>query len=130
MKRSTVFAGVGSFLLFVCLFPCAADVTLPAVIGENMVLQRGVDVPVWGWADPGEEVAVAVEGQRVTTKADSNGKWMVKLRPLEAGGPFEMTVAGTNTITLSNVLVGEVWICSGQSNMEWMVQHCDNGVQG
>jgi sialate O-acetylesterase len=129
MKRPTVFAGVGSFLLFVCLFPCAADVTLPAVIGENMVLQRGVDVPVWGWADPGEEVAVAVEGQRVTTKADSNGKWMVKLRPLEAGGPFEMTVAGTNTITLSNVLVGEVWICSGQSNMEWMVQHCDNGVQ-
>jgi sialate O-acetylesterase len=122
-------AGLGSLLFIACVLPCAADVTLPAVIGENMVLQRDVDVPVWGWADPGEEVAVAIEGQRVATKADSSGKWMVKLTPLETGGPFEMTVAGTNTIILSNVLVGEVWMCSGQSNMEWMVQHCDDGVQ-
>lgn len=124
-----MFAGAGSFLLFICLFPCAAEVKLPAVIGENMVLQRGVDVPVWGWADPGEEVTVAFQGQRVTTRADGDGKWVVKFAPLEAGGAFEMTLAGTKTITLSNVLVGDVWICSGQSNMEWMVQHCDNGVE-
>ena len=97
--------------------PVEADVKLPAVVGANMVLQRDISVPVWGWADSGEEVSVKFAGQTKATKADADGHWMVRLDPLKAGGPQTLTVAGKNTITLENVLVGEVWICSGQSNM-------------
>ena len=96
-----------------------ADVKLPAVFSSNMVLQREIQVPVWGWADPGEEVTVNFSGQSNTVKADADGKWMVKLSAMPAGGPFEMTVRGNNTVTFTNVMVGEVWICSGQSNMEF-----------
>ena len=91
-----------------------ADVKLPAVFSSNMVLQREIQVPVWGWADPGEEVTVNFSGQSNTVKADADGKWMVKLSAMPAGGPFEMTVRGNNTVTFTNVMVGEVWICSGQ----------------
>ncbi|MHC4602288.1 MAG: sialate O-acetylesterase [Planctomycetota bacterium] len=101
-----------------------ADVKLPAVISDNMVLQRGMKVPIWGWAEPGEKVEVRFGiysyGWRTTT--DKDGKWMVKISPLQAGGPFEMFIKGNNTITLKNILVGEVWVCSGQSNMQWSVK--------
>ena len=99
-----------------------ADVKLPAVFSSNMVLQREIQVPVWGWADPGEEVTVNFSGQSNTVKADADGKWMVKLSAMPAGGPFEMTVRGNNTVTFTNVMVGEVWICSGQSNMEFHLE--------
>ncbi len=99
----------------------AAAVKLPAVIGDNMVLQRGRPVPIWGWAGKGEEVTVAVAGQSLTTKADDQGRWKVVLDKLDVGEPLEMTVQGSSgsTLTLKNILVGEVWVCSGQSNMEF-----------
>src|SRR5258706_15432476 len=98
--------------------PARADVKLPSVINENMVLQRDTKVPIWGTAAPGEKVTVTFSKQTVSATADAGGKWSVTLKPLKAGGPFEMAVAGKNTITLKNVLVGEVWVCSCQSNME------------
>src|SRR5260370_20229283 len=91
---------------------------LPAIFSDNMVLQQGVRVPIWGWADDGEEITVTFRGQTAKVKAHE-GKWMVKLRRLEVGGPDDLVVLGKNKIELKNVLVGEVWICSGQSNMEW-----------
>jgi len=106
-----------------------ADVKLPAVIGSNMVLQRGIKVPIWGTAEPGERVTVTFRDQRVSATADTQGRWLAKLKPLEPGGPFEMTVAGKNTIALRNIMVGDVWVCSGQSNMEYSVQGLTNAQQ-
>ena len=96
-----------------------ADVKLSTIFSSNMVLQRDREVPVWGWADPGEEVSVAFGGQSLKTVADKNGAWEVRLAPLAVstnGRP--LIVTGKNTITNANVLVGDVWLCSGQSNME------------
>jgi len=95
-----------------------ADVRLPALFSDNMVLQQGMRVAVWGWAEDGEEVSVNFRGDTVKTKA-KNGKWMLKLNKLKAGGPDTLTIQGKNRVEIKNVLVGEVWICSGQSNMEW-----------
>jgi sialate O-acetylesterase len=98
-----------------------ADVRLPAVISDNMVLQQGMKIPIWGKADAGEQVTVTFEGFRASVAANSQGQWKVEIGPLKEGGPFEMPVSGKNTVTLRNVLVGEVWICSGQSNMEMAI---------
>ena len=94
------------------------DARLPAIFSDNMVIQQSVRVPIWGWADEGEEITVTFRGQTAKVKAHE-GKWMVKLSRLKAGGPDDLIVQGKNKIELKNVLVGEVWICSGQSNMEW-----------
>ena len=93
-----------------------ADVRLPALFSDNMVLQRDARVPVWGWADEGEAVTVAFRGEEVSATAEA-GKWKVWLSPGAAGGPFEMAVSGKNAITVANILVGENWLCGGQSNM-------------
>jgi sialate O-acetylesterase len=93
-----------------------AAVKFPSLISDHMVLQQGAPVRIWGTADPGEEVRVQFQGQSATAKADTAGKWTAWLKPLTAGGPLEMTI---NNLTLQDVLVGEVWIGSGQSNMEW-----------
>jgi sialate O-acetylesterase len=94
------------------------DVRLPSIFSENMVLQQGMSVPVWGWADENEYVTVTFQGQSVSTKA-KNGKWMVRLKNLKATSqPQVFTVDGKNRIRYTNVVVGEVWVCSGQSNME------------
>ena len=98
-----------------------ADVKLPALIGDNMVLQQGRQAAIWGTADAGEQVMVTLGEQKETATADSDGKWKVELGPIKKGGPLEMTVAGKNTLNVHNVLVGEVWVCSGQSNMEMPV---------
>ena len=97
-----------------------AAVRLPAVIGDNMVLQQGQPVPIWGWADKGEEVTVTVAGQTRTAKAGEDGRWKIVLDKLAVGRPLSMVVKGSSghSITLKNVLVGEVWVCSGQSNMD------------
>ncbi|MGA3326482.1 MAG: sialate O-acetylesterase [Terriglobia bacterium] len=96
----------------------AADVKLPALIGDNMVLQQGRQVAIWGTADAGEQVTVSLGKQKKTAAAGADGQWNVKLGPLKKGGPLEMVVAGRNTITIHNVLMGEVWVCSGQTNMD------------
>ena len=95
-----------------------AEVRLPGLFSDNMVLQQGLRAPVWGWATEGERVTVTFRGKKVsaTTKG---GKWLVKLPAQQTGGPDTLTVEGNNKIELKNVRVGEVWICSGQSNMEW-----------
>ena len=116
-------------LLFFTALPADADVNLPAVISDNMVLQQGTKVPIWGMAEPGERVTVTLGEQRVTATADSKGRWIIKLEPLDVDGPFEITVTGNNTITLHNVLIGEVWVCSGQSNMQWPVSRSANAEQ-
>jgi len=97
----------------------SADVSLPKLFTDHAVLQRGVEVPVWGWAAPGEEVTVSIAGQSQKTKAGKDGKWQLRLQPHAAGGPFEMTVKGKNSITLKDVLFGDVWLCGGQSNMQF-----------
>jgi sialate O-acetylesterase len=95
-----------------------AEVRLPAVIGDEMVLQRDSRIRVWGWADPGEAVAIAFQGDSVKTKADRSGHWSASLGPYPAGGPYEMSIVGKNSLRLRDILVGDVWLASGQSNME------------
>jgi len=118
MKRS-------SFLLFLiaAAFPLAArgEVKLPKVFGDSMVLQQKAQAAIWGWADKGEEVSVSLGEAKASATAGDNGKWSVKLATPAAGGPFELKVKGKNEITFKDVYVGEVWICSGQSNAEWSV---------
>jgi sialate O-acetylesterase len=107
-----------------------AAVKLPALLGDNCVLQRdAADVAIWGWADPDEEVTVSVAGQSAKAAAGKDGKWRVKLPALPAGGPHEMTVSGKNTVKVANVLVGEVWLCSGQSNMQWGLAGSTDGAK-
>jgi len=106
-----VFAFLGTFSLW-------ANVRLPRLFADNMVLQRDKPVAVWGWADAGEKITVQFDSQSKTAKADKKGYWLIHLDAHPAGGPFQLIVKGKNQWTLSNVLVGEVWICSGQSNME------------
>lgn len=101
--------------------PASADVTVPNIFSDSMVLQRGQDNRVWGRADAGEKVTVSIADQKHVTTADAEGNWWVALSPLEAGGPFTLAIAGNNEVRIEDVLVGEVWICSGQSNMQWTV---------
>ncbi len=108
-----------------------ADVKLPSVISDNMVLQQGKQVSIWGWAEPGEKVVVSGSWQIDSwdTTADKDGKWMIKIEPPKAGGPYEMTISGENTIVLKNILVGEVWLCSGQSNMHFQLKGAFTGKE-
>jgi len=98
-----------------------ADVSLPAVFSSHMVLQRDSAVKVWGTADAGEGVTVSFAGQTRQTRAASDGRWSVTLDAMPAGGPHEMVVTAYNTLRYENVLLGDVWVCSGQSNMQWSV---------
>lgn len=95
---------------------------LANIFSDHMVMQRDEPIPVWGWAKPGENVKVSMAEHTGETTADESGKWMVKLDPLPASGPHEMKVQGSREISVSDVLVGEVWLCSGQSNMAWTVR--------
>jgi len=123
MRRESL--GVVAWCLVLAILPvlpAQAEVKLPAIIGDNMVLQADVKAPIWGWAAPDEKVTVTLGDQKQTATADKDGKWTVKLEALKSGGPLEMAVAGTNTITVKNILVGEVWVCGGQSNMAMSVK--------
>ncbi len=106
-----------------------AAVKLPALVSDHMVLQQGAPVRIWGTADPAESVKVAINGQSAEVKAGANGKWEAWLQPMKAGGPYELSIQGTNAITVQDVLVGEVWIGSGQSNMQFDVKHGRNAEQ-
>jgi sialate O-acetylesterase len=100
---------------------CHGDVTLPGLFSDNMVLQHDVRLNVWGKADPGESVTVQLGSDSGQTTAGTDGAWAVKLDPLPAGGPYDLTVSGKNSITVHNVALGEVWVCAGESNMEYKV---------
>jgi sialate O-acetylesterase len=122
MKRVILVVG----FLFLFTISVQADIRLPSIIGSNMVLQQKLANPIWGWADAGEEVTVSINGQTKSTKTGTDGKWSVVLDPQDIGGPFTLTIKGKNELTLENVMVGEVWLASGQSNMQWGVQNSTN----
>jgi len=109
----------------------SADVKLPSVISDNMVLQQRAKAPIWGWAEPGERITVKPGWSKGETSAvaDATGTWMVRLNTPQAGGPYEITIAGKNAVVLKNILIGEVWVCSGQSNMVMTVKsYYNDGV--
>jgi len=107
------------FVFFTSQVDVSAIIRLPSVFNDNMVLQQNKIVNLWGFASPHENITVEFNGQVVNGVANAQGNWKVELQPMQAGGPFEMIIKGTNTIILKNILIGEVWICSGQSNMEF-----------
>lgn len=109
--------GVACALSFTSM-TAIAEVKLPKLVGSGMVMQRDAAVKIWGWADPGEKVTITFKGADHSTAADQQGNWQVSLPAMKAGGPFEMLVEGENTLRLEDVLIGDVWLASGQSNME------------
>src|SRR3954470_11154525 len=116
------------FIVLVLLLsatPVKADVKPASLFVDHMVLQSNSIVPIWGTADPNEKVTIQIGKQSQTATATANGKWMIKFSKLESGGPFAITVSGKNAITINDVYVGEVWLCSGQSNMDMTVARED-----
>ncbi|HSZ33511.1 MAG TPA: sialate O-acetylesterase [Puia sp.] len=111
---------------FMLVISTVAQIRLPGIFGDHMVLQRSQPLPVWGWSSPGEKISITFNHQNKETVADKNGRWHLILDAEPAGGPFEFIVEGTSKIILHDVLVGEVWICSGQSNMEFMLKSARN----
>lgn len=106
-----------------------SQVTLPPFFNCNMVLQQGIEIPVWGWASPGEKVTVTLDKNVVSVRTPKNGKWRVNLPKMNYGGPYTMTVKGKNFRTIENIMIGEVWVCSGQSNMEFKVSGTKNAAE-
>ena len=105
------------FIILILNGSSLADIEPAGIFAGHMVLQRDMEIPVWGTADPGEKVTVSINEQTKSVTADDKGNWMLKLGPLKTGKALTMTIKGNNTITFDDILVGEVWICSGQSNM-------------
>jgi sialate O-acetylesterase len=128
MKTKLIFI----FFLFQ-VSQASSQIKLPGIFGDHMVLQRSQPVPVWGWASPNEKVTVQFNGQHKETITDQRGNWHITLDPQPAGGPFDFIVKAHNKIIFHDVMVGEVWICSGQSNMEFelnSVLNADAEIQG
>ncbi len=130
MNRSTLFARA---LAAICVpgaiaATALADVRLPAIFGDNMVLQRDTEAVIWGWARPGERVTAAATwtDAKPETEADKDGRFRLRIPTAKAGGPHRLAVKGDNSVTFENVMLGEVWLCSGQSNMEWPLSQTDN----
>ncbi|MDP3311725.1 sialate O-acetylesterase [Lutibacter sp.] len=121
------------YLAFMLIFSiCSsinAQVSVAKIFANNMVLQRNSPIPVWGWAAANEKIEVRFNNQIKKAKADKNGKWTIRLDNETAGGPYALTIKGKNTIEIKNVLVGDVWLCSGQSNMERTVGHSTNSAK-
>jgi sialate O-acetylesterase len=114
------------FLIFVLLCgPVLADLTLPRIFSDHMVLQQGKPIMVWGWGELGERVTIAISNNIFKTSVRKNGTWKAKMPAMPIGGPYDMIVTGNNTNIVHDVMVGEVWLCSGQSNMEWPVSKCN-----
>ena len=116
---------VMTFAFCLAAMHVSADVTLPAVFGDHMVLQQRGTATVWGWAEPGEKVTVKGSWQMfggVSATAGKDGSWRVRLKTPSAGGPHTVSIKGSNEIVLNDILIGEVWVCSGQSNMEWTME--------
>ena len=109
--------------------PLNAEITFPTILTSNMVLQRDITVNIWGWAKPGEKVSIYFNGQQIKTAAQTDGTWKITLKPIPAGGPLDMVISGNNSVTLKNILIGDVWVCSGQSNMEWPLNQAKNGAE-
>lgn len=132
MRRSVGWAGpsgLGAVLVCLAAGPAAALVQCPSLFSDGAVLQQGGPVPIWGTAAPGEQVTVQLQGQYAAATA-TDGTWRVTLNPLDPGGPENLVIAGErNTLIIRNVLVGEVWLCAGQSNMAYRLALCEEGAQ-
>jgi sialate O-acetylesterase len=116
LKFRNAFVAVNLCLFFAATF-VRADVKLPQLVSNSMILQRDAKLKIWGWAIPGEKVSVAFNGKKAKTVTGADGKWLLELPAMKAGGPYTMLIKGNNQITLSDILIGDVWFCSGQSNM-------------
>ena len=123
-------------LLFVSTFlKVHAEIRLPAIIGNHMVLQQNSDEKLWGWCDPGEKIKIHSDWDTTTynTTGNSDGKWMLSIKTPAGGGPYTLTINGSNKIVVEDILVGEVWVCSGQSNMEmsysWGIKQYDQDAE-
>jgi sialate O-acetylesterase len=129
-KRLTGYFKMAFFgCLIFCLNSTSAAIRLPAIIGENMVLQRGIKVPIWGTASPGEQITLTFKGKTFKTVTESDGKWFLKLSTYQSGGPYEMLIQSKESnLTLKNILIGDVWLASGQSNMEFGIQTEKSGA--
>lgn len=113
-----------ALILSFFFLPSQAQLSTAHIFGDHMVLQRNQDIPVWGWSDRGSKVSVSLNGQKVSTKTDAQGNWKIAFKPMEAGGPYVMTItSGKSKITYSDIMIGEVWLCSGQSNMEFALRN-------
>ena len=117
--KKTIFSAMA--ILIACSL--YANVRLPKIFNDNMVLQRDHSIPVWGWADSKEKITVRFNQQTRVVTADKSGKWKIEFSAESAGGPFQLIITAKNSITLSNILVGDVWVCSGQSNMEFQLKN-------
>jgi sialate O-acetylesterase len=116
MKKLITFAAL-CYGLMLTSGPLQGQVTLPAIISDSMILQRNAEVNIWGWAPAGETVRVSFNGRRYRATAGTGGRWEVTLPPMDAGGPYTMEISGGNRIEIGHILVGDVWLCAGQSNM-------------
>jgi sialate O-acetylesterase len=115
------------FALLLASASARADVKPANIFGSHMVLQRDLPIKIWGWAGKSESVSIEFHGQKKRATPDQDGKWTVVLESEPAGGPFSLVISGRNTIVFEDVLVGDVWVCSGQSNMEWILKNAVNG---
>lgn len=115
-----------SLLLFALAARCQAELRVSPVFGNSMVLQRDQPIHLWGWTEPGLDVTAQLAGQKGVTKSDANGRFDLLLKPLPAGGPHELKIIADEVKTFSDVLIGEVWVCSGQSNMAWPVSSAND----
>ncbi|MDY0354274.1 MAG: sialate O-acetylesterase [Sedimentisphaerales bacterium] len=137
MNRTAVAPHPPAALLLVCVLsliawvPAQADIRLPAVLSDNMVLQGGNTTTLWGWADPNEPIEIHLSWSKAVPQiqAEEDGSWTFRMAAPDFGGPYEITLKGKNTLTVRNILVGEVWVCSGQSNMQWTVQNSADAEQ-
>lgn len=123
---------LGLLVAAVMLLPtsiCKADVSLPSIFSSHMVLQQKQPVKVWGWADPGEKITVTLGDAKAETTVAESKKWRVELPCPAVGGPYALTVEGKNKVELTDILVGEVWVASGQSNMQWSVEASTNPAE-
>ena len=117
MKKLLINQLIASFILFFLSMPVSGTVTLPVLISDGMVLQRDTKLNIWGWASPGEKITIKFAGKTFRTTTDAGGKWLIIMPPMKSGGPFTMEIKGNNIIVINDVLIGDVWFCSGQSNM-------------
>jgi sialate O-acetylesterase len=114
---------VSSVFVLLFVFQSAfGQIKIPVLLSNGMVLQRNIDLKIWGWAEPNEKVTLNFQNKTYTAQPGSDRKWEIVLPPMDAGGPYEMEIKGSNQITLKNILVGDVWVCSGQSNMEYPIE--------
>ncbi len=124
MKKNNAFCFL--FILTLCLSTLRAEIRLPAVFTDHMVLQRNSEVTMWGWSTPSEHLTILPEwlsGDTINVQANNMGKWSARIPTIEAGGPYTIRINGSSEVTLSDVMLGEVWLCSGQSNMEWCADY-------